>query len=164
MSINKLLSDEKFLLKIITLDKIEDVQKAFEEQGVKLTIEECEALGTIIKTAAEKKQTVLTSDDLENISGGTTGTTFTEALGNIGNEIKNVAIEVGEGAKLGIEYSPIRAVQAVMDEQNSEIPIAKKAGLVTGSLVIPAAVLGAWELAKFTKRKIGSWISSKKTK
>lgn len=161
MSINKLLSDEKFLLKIITLDKIEDVQKAFEEQGVKLTIEECEALGTIIKTAAEKKQTVLTSDDFENISGGTT---LTEALGNIGNEIKNVAIEVGEGAKLGIKYSPIGAAQAVMNEENSKFSIATKAGVVTGSLVIPAAVLGAWELAKFTKRKIGSWISSKKTK
>ena len=85
-------------------------------------------------------------------------------MGNIGNEIKNVAIEVGKGAKLGIEYSHIGAVQAVMDEQNSEVSIATKAGVVTGSLVIPAAVLGAWELAKFTKRKIGSWISSKKTK
>lgn len=65
----KLLSDKKFLLKIMTLDKAKEVKKAFEEQKVDLSIEECEALRNIIKIIAKKKRP-LNLEELESISGG----------------------------------------------------------------------------------------------
>lgn len=53
----------------MTLDKAKEVKKAFEEQKVDLSIEECEALRNIIKIIAKKKKP-LKLEELESISGG----------------------------------------------------------------------------------------------
>lgn len=143
MGISKLLSDEKFVLKIMTLNKAEEVQKAFKEQKVDLSIEECEALGAVIKEVAENKKTIFSLDELENITGG--GVT----LGRF---------KIGLNA--GCSTNPFCALSFI----DSELPKPYVAGALVGSCVIvPGAIIGTWELAKFTKKKIGNWIANKKS-
>ena len=124
----------------MTLDKAEEVKKAFKEQKVDLSIEECEALGAVIKEVAENKKTIFSLDELENITGGV-GT-----------------FKIGLNA--GYSANPF-CVSSFID---SELPKPYVAGALVGSCVIvPGAIIGAWELAKFTKKKIGNWIANKKS-
>lgn len=148
MGISKLLSDKKFVLKIMVLDKAEEVQKAFKEQKVDLSIEECEALGAVIKEVAENKKTILRLDELENITGGTLH-------------------DFWDGLKCGCMLNPVSAPIFMHYDQHTKKPLMNKSGvvggLVGGCVVVPGAIIGAWELAKFTKKKIGNWIANKKS-
>lgn len=65
MGILKLLSDEEFVSKIISLDSIEEVQKAFKEKGVEISVGECQELGKEIKKILAAKD-----DELEEVVGG----------------------------------------------------------------------------------------------
>ena len=65
MGILKLLSDEEFVSKIISLDSIEEVQKAFKEKGAAITIEQCEELREGIRRILATKD-----DELDEVVGG----------------------------------------------------------------------------------------------
>lgn len=71
MELKDLLSDEKFISEIIALDSVEEVQAAFEEKEVELTVEQCEELGAEIKRII-----TATDNELEPISGGAYGPLF----------------------------------------------------------------------------------------
>ena len=68
--VQKLLSDEEFVKKLISQDTIEDAKKLFEEQGITTSIEEMKTLGRFIKKISEKGNEKLSDDDLGNITGG----------------------------------------------------------------------------------------------
>lgn len=66
----ELLKNEEFAKKIVAMETPEEVQKAFEDQGVEITIDEVKFLGEIINKSIEKGGKPLTEEDLEEISGG----------------------------------------------------------------------------------------------
>lgn len=65
--INALMEDEGFVESILQLETAEEVQKAFADKGVDLTVQDIEAIkdAVIAKTEGE-----LSEDDLENVAGG----------------------------------------------------------------------------------------------
>ena len=65
MELKDLLADEQFISEIIPLDSLEEVQAAFKEKGVKISIEECQEIGKAIRRII-----AVTDDETENISGG----------------------------------------------------------------------------------------------
>lgn len=79
--VQKLLSDEEFVKKLISQETIEDAKKLFENQGIKTSIEEMEMLGRFIKKISEKGNKKLSEEDLEEISGGSAGSFVVRGLG-----------------------------------------------------------------------------------
>ncbi len=67
--IDNLAQDKAFLEKILSLQTPEEVQNAFKEKGVELTIEEVEILAQTVKSTAENGGS-LSDEILQNISGG----------------------------------------------------------------------------------------------
>ena len=65
MTIKNLLSDEQFISGILPLDSLEEVQAAFKEQDVELTIEQCEELREGIRRILATKD-----DELDEVVGG----------------------------------------------------------------------------------------------
>lgn len=79
--VQKLLSDEEFVKKLISQETIEDAKKLFEDQGITTSIEEMEMLGRFIKKISEKGNEKLSEEDLGEISGGSGGSLFVRGLG-----------------------------------------------------------------------------------
>lgn len=79
--VQKLLSDEEFVKKLISQDTIEDAKKLFEDQGITTSIEEMEMLGRFIKKISQKGNEKLSEEDLEEISGGSAGSFVVRGLG-----------------------------------------------------------------------------------
>ena len=68
--VQKLLSDEEFVKKLISQETIEDAKKLFEDQGITTSIEEMEMLGRFIKKISEKGNEKLSEEDLKEVVGG----------------------------------------------------------------------------------------------
>ena len=68
--VQKLLSDEEFVKKLISQETVEDAKKLFEDQGIATSIEEMEMLGRFIKKISQKGNEKLSGEDLEEIVGG----------------------------------------------------------------------------------------------
>ena len=96
--IDRLAQDEAFLEKILGLDTPEEVQIAFKEKGVELTLEEIEIFAQIVKLAVENDG-VLSDEVLERISGGVEGAEIAEGA------------ETVEGIK--INYKKVRDISLI---------------------------------------------------
>jgi hypothetical protein len=70
--INKLLEDKEFVEKILIMPTLEEIQKAFLDRGVEISIKELEEIAkNISKLVSESKQNEKIADSkMENISGG----------------------------------------------------------------------------------------------
>lgn len=79
--VQKLLSDEEFVKKLVSQETVEDAKKLFEDQGITTSIEEMEMLGRFIKKISEKGNEKLSEEDLEEISGGSAGSFVVRGLG-----------------------------------------------------------------------------------
>ena len=66
----EILKDQGFAKKILEMQKPEQVQTAFKEKGLDISIDEVEAIGSILNKMIEKKTTNLSEDDLKEIAGG----------------------------------------------------------------------------------------------
>ncbi len=63
-----LLENEEFLTKILDLETPEDVQAAFKEEGVDISLDEANALGKAIVAQASGKE--LSAEELDAVAGG----------------------------------------------------------------------------------------------
>lgn len=79
--VQKLLSDEEFVKKLVSQETVEDAKKLFEDQGIATSIEEMEMLGRFIKKISQKGNEKLSEEDLEEISGGSAGSFVVRGLG-----------------------------------------------------------------------------------
>ena len=68
--VQKLLSDEEFVKKLISQETVEDAKKLFEDQEIATNIEEMEMLGRFIKKISQKGNEKLSEEDLEEVVGG----------------------------------------------------------------------------------------------
>jgi fructose-1,6-bisphosphatase len=70
--INELLEDKEFVEKILVMQTPEEIQKAFEDKGVKISIKELEEIAkNISKLVSRPNQNEKIADsEMENISGG----------------------------------------------------------------------------------------------
>lgn len=69
----EILRDKEFAKKILVMETAEEVQNAFKEKGVEISLEEIGALGTAINKIIEKGEKSLSEDELGGISGGHVG-------------------------------------------------------------------------------------------
>ena len=137
MELKDLLADEQFISEIIPLDSIEEVQAAFKEKGVKISIEECQEIGKAIRRII-----AVTDDELEQLSGG--GPFTVKSV----QEIYNDAQEEYEGKPVILHY-----------HSGSAFAI----GVLVGSVAV-GAIYGGYKLATYAGKKVGNWIRDKKTK
>ena len=66
----EILKDQAFATKILEMQTPEQVQAAFKEKGVEISVDEVRILGEIINKMVEKKTSKLSPADLEEIAGG----------------------------------------------------------------------------------------------
>lgn len=64
--VKELFSDEAFVASILEMETSEEVQKAFSDRGLDLSLDEIE----IIKNSLSNEETELSEDDLETVTGG----------------------------------------------------------------------------------------------
>ena len=67
LTVEKVLEDKEFVEKVLSLEEPEDVQKAFEEKGINLSLDDVNALGNALK-ADEGDE--LNESSLEDVAGG----------------------------------------------------------------------------------------------
>ena len=137
MDLQSLLSDEQFISEILPLDSLEEVQAAFKEKDVELTIEQGEDIGKAIKHII-----TATDNELEQLSGG--GPFTVKSV----QEIYNDAQEEYEGKPVILHY-----------HSGSAFAI----GVLVGSVAV-GAIYGGYKLATYAGKKVGNWIRDKKTK
>lgn len=77
----KALEDKAFVEKLLSMEAPEDVQKAFAEKGVELTLEEVKLMGQML--ASEKGNEELDADQLDAVAGGIALATITAIIGGI---------------------------------------------------------------------------------
>lgn len=150
MGILKLLSDEEFVSKIISLDSIEEVQKAFKEKGVKISIEECQEIGKAIRRII-----AVTDDETENISGG--GDDDIGAVSDYLYKLKGMPTRqelLDEAARFS------RATEQLKYEQT--LAKAYKIGLGLGVLLLPLGIYSSHKIGMYARKKIGNWIKKAK--
>ncbi len=66
---NALMNDQDFVVKMLSQESAEDVQKLYAENGVELTMDEVKALGEALDKV-DQPEGELDEDALENVSGG----------------------------------------------------------------------------------------------
>ena len=140
MELKDLLADEQFISEIIPLDSIEEVQAAFKEKDVELTIEQCEDIGKAVKHII-----TATDNELEQLSGG--GPFTVKSVQEIYKDYVD-AQEEYEGKTVILHY-----------HSGSAFAI----GVLVGSVAV-GAIYGGYKLATYAGKKVGNWIRDRKTK
>lgn len=93
--VQKLLSDEEFVKKLISQETVEDAKKLFEDQGITTSIEEMEMLGKLLNKISENNAQ-LSDDYLENVTGGSKGKNLT-----ISSALADGTVGYGAGLAIG---------------------------------------------------------------
>ena len=73
--ISEAMKDIKFVEKIIDIRSPEEMQKAFANKEIDLSLKEAQAVISTIKKLSESKPGEVSDEDLEEISGGATSST-----------------------------------------------------------------------------------------
>ena len=84
----KAMEDKAFVEKLLTLEAPEDVQKAFADKGVELTMDEVKLMGQML--TSEKNDGELNADQLDAVAGGIALATISAIIGGIA-----VIIDIG---------------------------------------------------------------------
>ncbi len=71
-----LMKNKEFLEKILPMKTPEEVQLAFKKEGVEISLEEVEILGSLINKSIETGKETLSEEDLSEIAGGKIGFTY----------------------------------------------------------------------------------------
>ena len=84
----KALEDKTFVEKLLSLEEPKDVQKAYAEKGVELSIEEVKAMGQML--AADSGESELNADQLDAVAGGIALATISAIVGAV-----TLVVEIG---------------------------------------------------------------------
>ena len=68
--IREVMQNESFVKEISKMDKPEEVQAAFKNKGVDMSLDEVKTIGDMINVMATEKSTILLDEDLSRIAGG----------------------------------------------------------------------------------------------
>ena len=68
--IQAILKDKEFLSQVLKMETPEEVQKAFKQKGIELSLEEIGIVGDLVNSMIAKNSTSLSEEDLEEIAGG----------------------------------------------------------------------------------------------
>ncbi len=146
--IKNLVEDEKFIDLMLDMQTPEEVQRAFAEKGIELSLDEVEVMGELINKMIEKGTTNLSKDDLEDISGG--------VIGEVTAGLKEGVINAATG---GLMYSIPDFCDDLRYKMLSRYT-SKDIGKVAGNAIGLTAVVGAgYALAK--RKKIVRWVRGK---
>ena len=138
MELKDLLADEQFISEIIPLDSIEEVQAAFKEKGVKISIEECQEIGKAIRRII-----AVTDDETENISGG--GDDDIGAVSDYLNKLR------GMPTRQELLDEARRITDKLEYEQTLEK--AYKIGLGLGVVLSPLAIYSGYKIGMYVRKK-----------
>ncbi len=136
----EILKDQAFATKILEMQTPEQVQAAFKEKGVEISVDEVKVLGEIINKMVEKKTSKLSPADLEEIAGGFEISDLKEDLIGAGKGLATGAkaaittpIKVASGGKFGDNK--------IYDEDDDDDNKITKGVGAAGVMVLGAAAL-----------------------
>ena len=68
--IQEILKDKKFSSQVLKMETPEEVQKAFKQKGLELSLDEIGIIGDLVNSMIARNSTDLSEEDLEEIAGG----------------------------------------------------------------------------------------------
>ncbi len=68
--IQEILKDKKFSSQVLKMETPEEVQKAFKQKGIELSLEEIGIVGDLVNRMIARNSTSLSEEDLKKIAGG----------------------------------------------------------------------------------------------
>ncbi len=149
-----LMEDKKFVEKIVKMESKEEVKKAFESEGVKITDEQLNSLGKMFNEIAEKLST-LNEDELQAVAGGGENPTGdgNGGLLSLFDSLKELFVVVREGvAEYRAGDAKIKQEAAEKAEaEKREAEAQKKSGMNIGA-PIAGVVIGATAGAAYLYR------------
>ncbi len=175
-----LMEDKKFVEKIMQMESKEEVKKAFEAEGVKITDEQLNSLGKFFNEIVEKLST-LNEDELQAVAGGIFGRrkTATEQLQEgMKGAAETYATKLGQAAQKSADDLTVEDIQNFgnrawnmfvgwltpkPDSAPESTPTETKAGGISPAAGVgigaagTAAVVGAGYLIYKNRNKIKSW-------
>ena len=152
MELKDLLADEQFISEILPLDSIEEVQAAFKEKGVKISIEECQEIGKAIRRII-----AVTDDETENISGGGGPSGFDKAV------LDAVARAAGQPTLDEIDEQINACHQRIEDAlYRKNLQKAYQIGQGLAVVLSPLAIYSGYKIGMYVRKKIGNWIKKAK--
>ncbi len=175
-----LMEDQKFVEKIMQTESKEEVKKAFEAEGVKITDEQLNSLGKFFNEIIEKLST-LNEDELQAVAGGIFGsrptatkqlkksaekavvTVATQTCKAMEDVAKNVTSEDIQNFGNRVRNMLVRWLTPKPDSAPESTPTETKAGGISPAAGVgigaagTAAVAGAGYLIYKNRNKIKSW-------
>ncbi len=121
--LESVLKEKTFAEKIFKLQTPEEVQAAFKEKGIEISVEEVQLLGSIINKMVEKHTSNLSEDDLEEIAGGTDDESWS----------KNY--------KKGFNLLPLDLYGLARMAMSDETPVAGKLGIIASGATIAGILI-----------------------
>ena len=70
--IQEILKDKEFSSQVLKMETPEEVQKAFKQKGIELSLNEIGIVGDLVNRMIAKNSTYLSEEDLKEIAGGVT--------------------------------------------------------------------------------------------
>ncbi len=110
-----LMEDQKFVEKIVQMESKEEVKKAFEAEGVKITDEQLDSLGKMFNEIVGKLST-LNEDELQAIAGG-----VPECFPNFLKSGTQIASERGKASLVEAFYNAVAALIGLMPKVGNVI-------------------------------------------
>lgn len=173
--LKEIVADQSFMESILAMDTPGDVQTALKEKGIEMSIEDISIMGQLIAKMVEKETTNLTQKDLEDISGGSKGSTTSPESsaspfdGYVVNSDKNeetaptageLASAFASGVTSGFSNTIPEIMYDIKNPFSTKKDKAKGIGMISAQVATALAVAGVGYV--FAKRKkIGKWISAK---
>lgn len=132
------LKDEDFANEILEMQTTEEVQKAFKEKGIDITIDDIKIIEEIINKMVEKNSTILSEEDLENIGGGKT---LSEGLKDIISTPKKIIKEAIKNKNGERQY----AIGSLIGLSTILMPVA--------SIAVATGAFTQWAVTKYIENK-----------
>ena len=143
--IEEIIKDRRFLDNISKMETPEEVQSAFKNKGVDLSLDEVGALGDIINSISDKKFNDFCEEELNEITGGAGVKELINKANGLANRLKTASKEMR--GKSWSDYTPTEKKLAVV---SSALLTAE-----VGALALGAGVIGivGYKTVKWAKNK-----------
>ena len=102
--IKEVMQDESFVEEIFKMETPEDVQAAFKNKGIDISLDEVGTLGDIINAMSDKKFNNLYEEDLDKIAGGLKAEDILDKINSLASKINTMYQRMSD--KSWSEYTP----------------------------------------------------------
>ena len=160
----EILKDKNFAEKILKMQTPEQVQVAFKEKGVEISVDEVKIIGSILNKMVEKKTTNLSEEDLNEIAGGDGIKGFAESLGEGAMDVPLAIADLVTGRKYDAigKANPLRHNNITITANDTSNVVGRGLGAASAMVIGAGILMGTgivagkgvkWGINKLRKKK-----------